>query len=148
MGRSWQDLIEAAPELAEFGRARLDGKVAYLATIQIGGAPRIHPVTPVIGTGRCFIFAEPTSSKVRDFKANNRFALHCGMSDSSGSSGEFKASGVVVQIEDEEVRTGAEAVCSYRPSSRYLLFELMIDEVVSTSWRGGRPDRRRWTAPA
>lgn len=144
MPQTWKKLEEAAGELADFGRIRLDGKVAYLATVSDSGWPRIHPVTPIIGDGMCFIFAEPDSSKVRDLKANGRFALHCGMTDSSGSSGEFKVSGLVREITDPAVRTSAEAVCSFRPSGRYLLFELMPVEVVSTSWRGGRPDRQRW----
>lgn len=144
MPQPWSKIEEAASQLAEFGRVRLDGKVAYLATVQDNGWPRIHPVTPVIGGGMCFIFADPESSKTKDLKSNGRFALHCGMTDSSGSSGEFKVTGSAREVTDEHVRQVAESVCSFRPSSRYLLFELMPAEVVSTTWRGGRPDRRRW----
>lgn len=146
MAESWQKLEEESLQLAAFGKARLDGKVSYLATVQDSGWPRVHPVTPIIGNGKCFIFAEPDSSKVRDLKSNGRIALHCGMTDSSGSSGEFKITGRAVLVKDDEIRAGAESICSYRPSASYLLFELLLDEVVSTSWRGGRPDRRRWLA--
>ncbi len=142
---SWNRLEVDAIEIAAFGKARIDGKVAYLATVN-DGWPRVHPVTPIIGNGRCFIFAEPDSSKVRDLRGNGRFALHCGMSDSSGISGEFKIVGEAVEIEDPAVRAEAEAVCSFRPSVRSRLFELLISDAISTSWRSGRADRRRWNS--
>lgn len=141
---SWAQLEREAPELAGFGRDRLDGKVAYLATIRRSGWPRAHPVTPIIGEGHCFIFMEPNSPKVRDLLNNHHYCLHCSMNDSSGSSGEFQITGIAEQVEDEEMRFLAESVSSYRPAARYLLFELKISEILSTEYRGGRPDRRRW----
>lgn len=146
LAESWQRLEHDALQLAAFGKARLDGKVAYLATVQENGAPRVHPVTPIIGKGRCFIFAEPGSSKVRDLSNNGRYALHCGMTDSSGSSGEFRMMGEALEITDPGVREVAESICSFRPSGRYRLYELLVEEVVSTAYRGGRPDRSRWSA--
>tara|TARA_R110002072_G_scaffold104099_3_gene228441 strand:+ start:12714 stop:13175 length:462 start_codon:yes stop_codon:yes gene_type:complete len=140
----WSELNQAAPDIAVFGRERLDGKLAYLATIRSSVKPRIHPVTAIVSDRHCFIFAEPESTKVRDFSSNPRFSLHCAMSDSSGSSGEFQLMGQVVQIEDDSLRREAEANCTFRPSSRSILFELEIEEAIATSYRGGRPDRRRW----
>ena len=147
-GASWNELSATAPELAAFGQERLDGKVAYLATVKPTGEPRAYPITPIIGAGRCFVFTEPRSPKSRDLRENGLFCLHCALSDTSGSSGEFQMSGVARQIEDAEVRAEAEGVSSYKPSSRYLLFELTVQEVVSTAYRGGRPERRRWSYPA
>ena len=147
LAASWKLLEEQAAEIAGFGMARIDGKVAYLATIQ-DAWPRVHPVTPIIGNGRCFVFAGPDSSKVRHLRDNGRYSLHCGMSDSSGSSGEFKIVGKAVAISDASIREDAESVCSFRPSSRSLLFELQLEEAVATSYRGGRADRRRWVRAA
>lgn len=144
MGVSWQVLGDEAPALAAFGKARIDGKVAYLATVS-DGWPRVHPVTPIVGGGRCFIFAEPDSRKVRDLRETRRYSLHCGMSDSSGSSGEFRVTGTALEIDDPAIRAGAESGSSFRPSSRSLLFELLLEDAVGTSWRGGRPDRTRWS---
>ena len=79
--------MRIAPDIAEFGRDRMDGKVAYLATIRGSGNPRVHQVTAILSDQHCFIFAEPDSSKVRDFGLNPQFSVHCAMSDSSGSSG-------------------------------------------------------------
>ncbi|MFN3238472.1 MAG: pyridoxamine 5'-phosphate oxidase family protein [Pseudomonadales bacterium] len=143
---SWGELQLASPDIAEFGRKRLDGKVAYLATVRESGGPRVHPVTAFLSPTRCFIFAEPDSSKVRDFTRNPQFHLHCAMSDSSGSSGEFQMSGQVIEASEASSRQEAEANCPFRPSSRSILYELKLLEAVATSYRGGRPDRRRWRA--
>jgi|TARA_B100001079_G_scaffold261352_1_gene262408 hypothetical protein len=143
---SWEKLDHEAPEVAAFGKSRIDGKVSYLATVRGDGFPRIHPVTAIVGESRCFMFAEPGSSKVKDFRSNDHFCLHCGMSDSSGSSGEFQITGEVIQIEDDQIRAEAESICSYRPAGRYLLYELKISEAIATAYRGGRPNRKRWTA--
>jgi hypothetical protein len=53
---TWQDVVEQAPVIAEFCANRLHGQVAYLATTRSNGAPRVHPVTPIIGGGHLFIF--------------------------------------------------------------------------------------------
>lgn len=141
---TWGDLQSASPDIAEFGRQRLDGKLAYLATVRSDGNPRVHPVTAFLSETRCFIFAEPDSSKVRDFSINPQFHIHCAMSDSSGASGEFQMSGTVVVAESDASRVEAEENCPFRPSARSILYELTLTEAVATSYRGGLPDRRRW----
>ena len=45
---SWGVFEKQAPEMALFGKKRLDGQVAYLATVREDQRPRLHPVTPVI----------------------------------------------------------------------------------------------------
>lgn len=141
---SWKKLNSSSPDISAFGRDRLDGKVAYLGTIRTNGKPRVHPVTAILSDDHCFIFADPESSKVRDFAGNPQFSIHCGMSDSSGSSGEFQMTGRVVEVQSAEMRAEAERNCTFRPAARSILYELRIEEAVATSYRGGRPDRRRW----
>ena len=143
---SWGGLAAADAELAGFGQERLDGKVAYLATIRGDGRPRAHPVRPVIGKGGLFLFLEPDSRKARDLLANGAYCMHCTMSDSSGSSGEFQITGQARRIDDQAVRAAAESVSGFRPAAKHLLFELDIAEALSTHYRGGRPHRRRWPA--
>ena len=143
----WGDLERQDSVLAAFGQERLDGKVAFLATVRKDGRPRAHPVTPQIGEGRMFIFLEPRSPRTKDLMENSDFCLHCAMSDSSGSSGEFQATGVAVQVEDTETRELAESVSSIRPSIRSVLFELCLTEALSTAYPGGQPKRRRWHVP-
>lgn len=140
----WGVLEREDVKLAAFGQDRLDGKVAYLATIRRDGRPRAHPVTPVIGEGHMFIFLEPSSPRTRDLSDNPDFCLHCAMSDSSGSSGEFQATGIATPITDPKMRALAESVSSFRPSIRSQLFELLISDALSTAYPGGQPRRRRW----
>ncbi len=141
---SWSELESSDSGLAAYGQDRLDGKVAYLATVRKDGRPRAHPVTPIIGEGRLFIFLEPSSPRTRDLIEGGEYCLHCAMSDSSGSSGEFQVTGVASQIDDMTLRKIAESVSSFRPSLRSVLFELRVTEAMSTTYRGGQPKRRRW----
>ncbi len=145
---SWQRLEQEMPELATFGLSRLDGKVAYLATIRKSGRPRAHPVTPVIGEGHCFLFVEADSLKAGDLAANGHYCLHCSMNDSSGSSGEFQMTGMARKVDDKNMRQLAESISSFRPSSRHILFELELSEVISTSYRGSAPKRTKWVSDA
>src|SRR5918992_547093 len=65
---SWGEFKELAPELAAFGDGRLRLPPAYLATVRRNGAPRVHPVTPIIDVEALFVFMEPTSPKARDLR--------------------------------------------------------------------------------
>jgi hypothetical protein len=140
----WAVLEREDVALAAFGQERLDGKVAYLATLRKDGRPRAHPVTPIIGDGHVFIFLEPSSPRTRDLEESPDFCLHCARSDSSGSRGELKTTGVAVKVLDKETRDLAESISNFRPSVRSLLFELYIADALSTAYRSGQPKRRRW----
>ena len=143
---SWGVFETSAPEMALFGKKRLDGQVAYLATVREDKRPRLHPVTPVIGEGHCFLFVEPSTPKAKDLLENGCFSLHCAMNDSSGSSGEFIVNGDVLLTERDEQRALARSICSYGPANRALLFELKVNEVHEIQYRFGRSQRKKWTA--
>lgn len=141
---SWKLFEDEQPELATFGAERLNGKVAYLATVRKDGSPRVHPVTPIIGQGHLFVFMEPTSPKGHDLRRDGRYAIHCAMSDTSGASGEFTISGHAQFIDDPERRETAVQLASYTPSDRYILFEFRVERVASTIYEGERVIRQRW----
>jgi hypothetical protein len=141
---NWSDFEQAAPDLAAFGEKRLHGNVAYLATTQKSGAPRVHPVTPVIGEGHFFVFMEPTSPKGKDLERDGRYAIHCSMTDSSGESGEFWCMGTATRVHDPELRAVAVRVSSYTPANRYILFELDVERAQSTLYEEGNPVRQAW----
>ncbi len=144
----WRDLEAADPESAAFGCQRLDEKLAYLATVRDDAKPRLHPVTPIIGAGHCFLFVEPSTPKAKDLLKSGWYSLHCAMNDSSGSSGEFILNGQVQAVTDSALRALAESISSYRPAARTVLFELAIHEAHAIDYRFGRPHRRRWPAIA
>jgi hypothetical protein len=141
---SWKILEEQQPELAAFGAERLNGKVAYLATVRKDGAPRDHPMTPIIGDGHLFVFMEPTSPKGHDLKRDGRYAIHCAVSDTSGASGEFIVTGQAHATDDPELRALAVRLASYAPADRYCLFDFDVDGAASTIYPGDQPVRRNW----
>lgn len=143
---SWKELEDAAPELADFGVERFGTGVAYLATLRKDGSPRVHPVTPIIGQGRLFIFMEPTSPKGHDLRRDGRYAIHSEVSDTQGKSGEFVVAGRAKYVDDSATRSMARQLSSYAPQDRYILFELSVRSALSTIYEAGRPERRRWEA--
>lgn len=143
---SWSDLVAADPGLAAHGAERLGAAVAFLATVDAAGAPRVHPVTPVVAPGRLFVFMEASSPKGHDLRRGSRYALHAGVEDDAGGRGEFGARGTGVPVDDPATRAEAVAHASYDPSDRYVLFELLVDEVLATQYDDdGVPHRRRWS---
>ncbi len=143
---SWNDFEKSAPELAAFGAERLNGRVSYLATTQKDGAPRVHPVTPIIGQGHFFVFMEPTSPKGKDLQRDGRYQIHCAMSDSTGESGEFWCAGRAQLIEDVESRALATQI-GYAPKPHYILFELDVERAQSTLYLD-KPVRTLWKKDA
>jgi hypothetical protein len=146
---SWSELQQGVPELAQFGQSRLDGRVAYLATITATGAPRVHPVTPILGGGRLFVFMEPTSPKGHDLRRDGRYALHAGVEDSEGGGGEFLVAGRARPLEDPADWAAAAGFASYAPARRYVLFELEVERAAATIYNAagepaGKPVRQRW----
>jgi hypothetical protein len=141
----WGAFAEAAPELAAFGRERLAGRVAYLATVRPDGGPRVHPVTPILSDERLFLFMEPTSPKGRDIERDGRYTLHCGVEDDSGGGGEFYVRGRAARTDDPALRREAAAASSYDPAERYILFVLDVDfAFMNVYGEDGQPNVRRW----
>jgi hypothetical protein len=141
---SWKHLEDGQPELAAFGAERLNGKVAYLATIRKDGSPRVHPMTPIIGAGHLFVFMEPTSPKAHDIQRDGRYAMHCSVGDTSGASGEFILTGRAHLVSDPTLRALAVKLASYAPSDRYILFEFDVESAASTTYPGDQALRRSW----
>jgi hypothetical protein len=129
-----------------FGARRFaDSRVAYLATVDGAGSPRVHPVTPIVSPGGLFVFMEPTSPKGRDLERGSRYALHCAVEDEGGGGGEFRIRGSARRVTDPQLRDLAAAHAPYDPAGDYILFELLVDDAFSTTYADdGTPVRRRW----
>jgi nitroimidazol reductase NimA-like FMN-containing flavoprotein (pyridoxamine 5'-phosphate oxidase superfamily) len=141
----WSAFRAAAPALEEIGRARLHGRVCYLATARrVDGAPRVHPVTPDRSAGRLFVFMEPTSPKGHDLRSDPRFALHCGVEDNQGGEGEFFVTGTATLVDDPALRAEAVAAANYSPADRYILFHLLVEHATLRRYEDGRPVHQRW----
>jgi hypothetical protein len=145
----WGEFATQAPELAEFGARRLEAVPAYLATVGESGVPRVHPVTPVIGDGRLFVFMEPTSPKGHDIVRRGGYALHCHVTDEQGTGGEFYVRGQGERIDDPQTWAEAVRAASYTPQDRYVLFELRIADARCNGYGDTPlPEPRRWRATA
>ena len=142
----WEEFEAEAGDLAAFGRQRLSMPPAYLATVRADSSPRVHPVTPIIGGGRLFVFMEPTSPKGQDLSERPRYAMHNGVPDTNGSGGEFWISGEAVPVLDPAVRALAVDASSYTPADRYVLFELGVTEARCNGYGDvALPEPRRWS---
>jgi DNA-binding MurR/RpiR family transcriptional regulator len=146
----WQSFAEAAPSLAAFGQSCLERPphVSYLATMGSDGVPRVHPVTPIVGDGRLYLFMEPTSPKGHDLRERMVFALHNGVPDSEGTGGEFFVRGLAEPVDDPALRADAIGSASYRPADRYVLFELGVSEARCNAYGDvALPEPQRWRDP-
>ena len=144
---AWGAFAAAEPELAAFVAERLRAAPAYLATVREGGAPRVHPVTPVLTAEGLYVFMEPTSPKAADIRERGWFALHNGVPDDAGTGGEAAVSGTGHPVDDAAVRAAVAAAASYDPAERYVLFELRPTEVRGNGYGDiTLPERRRWRA--
>lgn len=145
----WGEFAALAPELAEFGARRLEAVPAFLATVGDSGVPRVHPVTPIIGDGRLFVFMEPTSPKGHDIARRGGYALHCHVADEQGTGGEFYVRGRGERIDNPQIRTDAVRAASYAPQDRYVLFELRIADARCNGYGDiPLPEPRRWRVTA
>ena len=142
----WQEFEGAAPDLAAFGRDRVDGRVCFLGTIRPDGSPRVHPVTPWIASGRLFVRMYPTSPKVSDLARDDRYALHSLMDNDEGEGGEFALRGRARQVNEPSEIQIANAARPESSPERYVLIEVGVDEVSTTVYERGETLRRRWRA--
>ena len=148
---TWSQFLTAAPELAAYGAHRLEKRIAYLATTRSDGSPRVHPVSALIANGRLLLYMEPTSPKRRDLGRDSRYAMHAAVEDNTGGEGEFLVRGRAAEISYGAIRAQAfeqARASGFTPLDRYVLFELMADEAVATSYQDGEPKRTRWKAPS
>lgn len=145
---TWEQFEKAAPEMAAFGAKRISENLMYLGTVRQDGAPRVHPFTPFITSGRLFAFMYPTSPKGHDLQRNGRYAIHSPVKDEHGSGGEFLITGTARFIGDEETRALAAKGCPYTSKGEYICFEFLVKECRTTFYADGTPHYARWKEPS
>jgi Pyridoxamine 5'-phosphate oxidase len=143
---TWQAFEAESPDVAVFGRERLDRRVSFLATIRSDGGPRVHPVTPWIFDGHLYIRMFETSPKVADLSHDPRYALHSMMDNDDGIGGEIALRGRAELVPDPATVEAAFSAVADITDRPLVLFEFLIDEVVTTTYVGEETERRRWRA--
>jgi hypothetical protein len=151
----WKEFATAAPELAEAGRSLLTqfGGVglAFLATVRKDGAPRLHPVCPVLSNDRLFVLITPTSPKRHDLLRDGRYALQTFPQPKPGSD-EFYVAGNALLVEEAATRAAVLRDAKHMADASETAFELRIDRVMHTRWENVltpqmRSLHQKWRAP-
>ena len=154
---SWNDVVVAAPELAERVRARFETTgLGYLATLRKDGSPRISGLEPLFWDGHLWFGMMPDSLKQADVERDPRFSLHAANVDKQIADGDARVSGCVVPVTDRELfkafkaafhdATGVEVPGEF-PLYTVDITELMFlkpggDHLVIESWRPGEQPKR------
>ena len=145
MPAAWAELERADPELAVFGRARIEARVVYHATLRADGSPRVHPVSPWFGAGLLGVIFRAHSPKVDEVLRDARYAMHSAIpaEDHDGAAGEFLLRGWMEQVGPEHPLAVA---CPYGEDATYDLayFACAIEEAVGTTYEEDMPIYRRW----
>ena len=140
---TWAEFASAAPEMAERGAKRFGIGVAYVATTSGDGAPRVHPMTPLVAGGRLLAFVAVHTVKYRNLLRDSRYALHAVLGESDE---EFLVTGRAVVADDWASRIlAAEAAQRIGMTSHDdVLFEFHIERAHWAVWDGlGTPDISR-----
>ena len=133
---TWKEFAAAEPDLAETGRSLLEQfgvGLAFLATVRKTGAPRLHPVCPVLSDGRLYVLILPASPKRHDLMRDGRYALQTFPQPKPGSD-EFYVTGSALLVEDPATRTAVLRDAKHMAQASEILFELQIDRVMHTRW--------------
>jgi hypothetical protein len=143
MATTWAAFETAEPELAEFGRARIEGQVVFQASLRPDGSPRVHPVSPWFGAGQLVVSCRAGSPKVAEFARDGRYALHTQMGNHDGDGGEFMVRGTMRLIEDGDPAAAGRPYTASYPLATYVC---EVDEAVATTYDGDTPIYRRFRA--
>lgn len=151
---TWKEFAVAEPKLAETGRSLLlqfRVGLAFLATVRKDGAPRLHPLCPVLSNDRLFVLITPTSPKRHDLMRDGRYALQTFPQPKPGSD-EFYIAGRAVLVEDPAARTAVLRDAKHMADASEIPFELWIDRVMHTRWENVltpqmRSVHQKWRAP-
>jgi hypothetical protein len=137
---TWKEFRAAQPELAKLGRDmyyQWGLGLAFLGTTRKDGAPRVHPVCPVITDDGVYVFVQP-GPKLDDLRRDPRYALHCETFAPPRHDDGFLLSGRVVEITARETinSVGAHLFAErnnpdpWPGFSETTLVELQIDRVL------------------
>ncbi len=140
---TWGEFAGARPEMAERGAKRLTVGLAYLASANKDGAPRVHPVTPLLTHGRLFAFIAVHTVKYANLRRDSRYALHAVLGEDDE---EFLVIGRATPADDWATRllAAAEAVKIGMMSKHDVLFEFMIERAHWAIWENlGTPNMRK-----
>ena len=140
----WDEFNDRRPDLVDAGHSLLHQfgpGLAFLGTVRKDGGPRMHPVCPVIYDAGLYVFIIGHSPKRFDLIRDPRYALHA--FPPAENDDEFYCTGNVKVVEDNTLRAQVASIAKHNVRDDEVLFELLIDRVLHTTWENPRqPDTR------
>lgn len=148
---TWSDFATIEPDMAATGAALLNQfgvGLAFLATVDGRGAPRLHPVCPVLSRQGLHVLITPNSPKCGDLARDGRYALQTFPQPKPGSD-EFYVAGRARPVDDAAMRASILQAAKHMADTSEAVFELLISRVMHTRWESPltpqmRPVRRVW----
>jgi hypothetical protein len=155
---SWSEFASNEPAMAAAGERLLyqfaGVGLAFLATTRPDGGPRVHPMCPILDSGRLCAFLVP-SPKRADLHRDPRYAMHCYPPEANENA--FYITGVARGVADDALRERiatnyfAERSWSTPPPGfdEQELFEFLIERALLTTTDGHgdpSPRHRIWKA--
>ena len=137
---TWKDFAAAQPDLAAAGRSQLyqwNIGIGFLATVRPDGAPRLHPVCPVVSAEAVHVLIM-SGPKQRDLLNDGRYSLHSETCPPPRHDDGFSISGRAVLIDDPAVKRQfraqleeeREGQLDWPTFDQDLLFELLLDRAL------------------
>jgi hypothetical protein len=151
---SWNQFASENPDLARVGEGLLfqfGVGLAFIATVRKDGAPRLHPVCPVLSQDRLYLLVTPTSPKRYDLLRDGRYALQS-FPPPREESEEFYITGRARLISDPDTRQRVFRDSKHMAREDEVFFELLIERVMHTTWKNWgtpqlQPVHQIWSAP-
>lgn len=150
---SWTEFEDRAPDFAAAGKRLLVGEdgvaIAFLGTAHSTGIIHLAPVCPIFCGPDLYLSAAAKSPKVRDLRADGRYALHAFL---GANDEEFQLRGTATETVDAAERTKVHEAIPFPSFDREdPIFRFAIGSALWAYWeRVGQPDtrvvRRRWPA--
>ena len=156
---NWGAFTDARPDMAKLLLEILEWiPITYLATVGDDGAPRVHPVCPIIADRRMFVAVAASSPKRLDLKRDGRYAMHAlpgkwrEVDGQTRGDDEFYISGGARLVEDAETRRLITETAKHEIRESDWLFEFDIERAMTAYWeKVGQPGtyavRQYWHAP-
>jgi hypothetical protein len=153
--KTWPDFAARQPDVAEAGQALLyqvGVGLGFLATTRPDGAPRLHPMCPLLHETGLFAFIIP-SPKQRDLRRDGRYALHSFPCEDNEDA--FFCAGEARLVDDAGLRSDLSAVFVAErmqlavpaPAEEDALFEFLVGSCLLTRTTGHgdtNPVHRVW----
>jgi hypothetical protein len=147
---TWQELEQAAPEIAAHGRELIEHfQFVLVGTLAKDGSPRITPVEAYIIDGHLLSNMIPGSLKARDLLRDPRVYIHAPVTAKEGSP-EFELAGRAGELTNETLRRKLDdlfwEMIEWRPAPDSHYFEFLADRAAWVTYDGNGQTSIRWRA--